>query len=45
MEYAIAIFVGVWITAAGLLAFFRVRKDFADLDTSDDKKNNGGDTK
>lgn len=31
MEYAIAIFVGVWIAAAGLLAYRQISKDFADI--------------
>ncbi len=41
MEYAIAIFVGIWISAAGLLAYYRINKDFKDLDTS--KKDKEGD--
>ncbi len=41
MEYAIAIFVGVWISAAGLLAYYRIKKDFSDLEEKKDDK--GGD--
>lgn len=36
MEYAIAIFVGLWISAAGILAYYRIKKDF-------DTDNNGKD--
>lgn len=31
MEYVIAIFVGLWIGAAGLLAYRRISADFADI--------------
>lgn len=31
MEYAIAVFVGLWIAAAGLLAYRQISKDFADV--------------
>lgn len=37
MEYAIAIFVGVWIAAAGMLSYRRIKKDFEDIDISTDK--------
>ena len=40
MEYAIAIFVGIWISAAGLLSYSRINKDFKDIDTSTDKGDN-----
>lgn len=43
MEYAIAIFVGIWITVAGILAYNRISKDFSDLNNSEKKENNGGD--
>lgn len=43
MEYVIAIFVGVWISAAGILAYFRIKKDFADVDVSDNAKDKEGD--
>ncbi len=36
MEYAIAVFVGLWIMGAGLLAYHRINKDFAS--TGSDKK-------
>ena len=39
MEYVIAIFVGVWIAAAGLLAYSRVKKDFKDLEKEDKEDN------
>ncbi len=42
MEYVIAVFVGVWISAAGIMAYFRIKKDFADIDTSDCKKDKEG---
>ena len=42
MEFAIAIFVGIWISAAGLLAYHRISKDFADTDNSGTKENKGG---
>ena len=29
MEYFIAVFVGVWVSAAGVLAYYRIRKDFS----------------
>lgn len=32
MEYFIAIFVGVWVSAAGLLAYRQIKKDFAGID-------------
>lgn len=35
MEYAIAIFVGLWIAAAGILAYSRISKDFADISKED----------
>lgn len=41
MEYAIAIFVGIWISAAGILAYYRIKKDFADLDTTDKNDKEG----
>lgn len=40
MEYAIAIFVGLWICAAGLLSYRRIKKDFRDIDVQ--KKESGG---
>lgn len=43
MEYVIAIFVGVWISAAGIMAYFRIRKDFADIDASESTKDKEGD--
>ena len=43
MEYVIAIFVGIWISAAGILAYFRIKKDFADVDVSDSKKDKESD--
>ena len=39
MEYAIAIFVGVWIATAGLLAFGRIKKDFKGLENEDKEDN------
>ncbi|MBQ3499423.1 MAG: hypothetical protein IJA87_09905 [Clostridia bacterium] len=45
MEYAIAIFVGLWISAAGILAYYRIKKDFADTDKADNKQNKAGDQK
>ncbi len=36
MEYAIAIFVGVWVAAAGMLAYWRISKDFKNA--TNDKK-------
>ena len=41
MEYAIAIFVGVWISAAGILAYYRIKKDFADIESSGNKDKEG----
>lgn len=38
MEYAIAIFLGVWLSAAGLLSYRRINKDFKDIDIN---KNEG----
>lgn len=38
MEYAIAIFVGVWIAAAGLLAYVRISKDFKNNENPEDKQ-------
>ncbi len=29
MEYYIAVFAGVWVSAAGVLAYYRIRKDFS----------------
>lgn len=34
MEYVIAVFVGIWIAAAGLLAYIRIKKDFSDISGS-----------
>ena len=31
MEYFIAIFVGVWVSAAGVLAYWRIKKDFSNV--------------
>lgn len=42
MEYVIAFFVGVWISAAGIMAYFRIKKDFEDTDTSGCKKDKEG---
>ncbi len=36
MEFAIAIFVGIWVAAAGLLAYWRVKKDFNETDKKED---------
>ena len=36
MEYAIAIFVGIWIAAAGLLAYRQITADFADIGKKED---------
>lgn len=35
MEYVIAVFVGVWIAAAGLLAYSRIHKDFSDINVNE----------
>lgn len=45
MEFAIAIFVGIWISAAGMLAYHRINKDFSDIQNSDSKENKGGNKK
>lgn len=47
MEYVIAIFVGVWISAAGILAYLRIKKDFAgvDVDSHKIKEDKDGDKK
>lgn len=31
MEYVIAVFVGIWIASAGLLAYVQIKKDFSDI--------------
>ena len=31
MEYAIAVFVGLWVAVSGLLAYRQISKDFADI--------------
>lgn len=31
MEYAIAIFVGLWVAAAGLFSYARLLKDFREI--------------
>ncbi len=28
MEYAIAVFVGIWIASAGILSYTRMKKDY-----------------
>ena len=33
MEYVIAIFCGVWVSAAGLFAYWRIKKDFSQINT------------
>lgn len=38
MEYAIAIFVGLWVAAAGMLAYHRISKDFASVSTEKETK-------
>ena len=40
MEYAIAIFVGVWISAAGILAYLRIKKDFKEVTKDVEEKEN-----
>lgn len=41
MEYVIAVFVGVWIAASGLLSYWRIRMDFKqnenDVESEDQK--------
>lgn len=43
MEIAIAVFVGVWIAAAGILSFVRIKKDYANIDQPTDSKEEGVD--
>ena len=43
MEIAIAVFVGVWIAAAGILSYVRIKKDYADIDLSDNSDQKGDD--
>lgn len=38
MEYAIAIFVGVWIAVAGLLAYKRISADYKDVNNEQEVK-------
>lgn len=38
MEFAIAIFVGIWVSAAGLLAYWRVKKDFDEIDKKQEER-------
>lgn len=38
MEYAIAIFVGIWIAGAGILSYVRVKKDYSGVN-DEEKKN------
>lgn len=38
MEFAIAIFVGIWVAAAGLLAYCRIKRDFDDIEKKEDGK-------
>ena len=38
MEIAIVIFIGVWLSAAGVLGYFALRKDFKDHINKDDEK-------
>lgn len=45
MEYVIAIFVGVWISVAGILAYLRIKKDFAGVDSHKIKEDKDGDKK
>ncbi len=42
MEYAVVIFVGLWVVAAGVLAYYRINKDFADMNTEEEAKNKEG---
>ena len=42
MEFVIAVFVGIWIAAAGVIAYSRIKKDFSILDEKEnDKKGDG----
>ena len=38
MEYVIAVFVGLWISAAGLLAYRRIKKDFDKSNTGEEQE-------
>ena len=38
MEFAIAVFVGIWVAAAGLLAYWRVKRDFDEIEKKEDDK-------
>ena len=38
MEYAIAIFVGIWVCAAGLLAYKQISKDFKGAERQNNNK-------
>lgn len=38
MEYAIAVFVGIWISAAGILAYCRIDRDFSDVTEKNGKE-------
>lgn len=37
MEYAIAIFVGIWIAGAGILSYVRVKKDYKEVNNKEEK--------
>lgn len=37
MEYAIAIFVGIWIAGAGILSYVRVKKDYNGINDEEGK--------
>lgn len=43
MEIAIAVFVGVWIAAAGILSFVRIKKDYTDIGQPTDSNEEGDD--
>ena len=43
MEIAIAIFVGIWIAAAGVLSFVRIKKDYFDTTNPSDLEPKGDD--
>ncbi len=37
MEYFIAIFVGVWVSVAGLMAYHQIKKDFSDVNVNQEE--------
>lgn len=41
MEYAIAVFVGVWIAVAGLLAYRQISKDYNNVTMEQKEKKEG----